>query len=97
MVRTTVWAVNDYTDDQQRVFPIAYFMSRAAAVRYLGRDPVAQSGLIKDIRVYDTAKEKRAEQKEDLRRKALNKLRMEELEALGLPRLPDARKYGGGQ
>lgn len=60
-----------------------------AAVAYLGRDD--QYGSV--IRVYDTAEEKRAEVKEEFRRKALLKLTMEEREALGLPRLPEARKH----
>lgn len=93
MVETAVWVVNDYTDDQRSMYPLAYFTNRAAAVRYLGREPETYMGLIKKIRVYETAEEKRAEVKEEFRRKALLKLTMEEREALGLPRLPEARKH----
>lgn len=97
MVKTAVWVVNNYAKDQRNLYPVAHFTTREAAVAYLGRDPVASSYLIRKIQVYGSAEEKRAEEKEEFRRKALLKLTMEEREVLGLPRLPDARKYGGGQ
>ena len=75
--------MNDYTDDQRSTYPIAYFTTRAEAVRYLGWDD-RYGSTIQKIRVYDTAEEKRAEQREEFRRKALMKLTTAEREVLGL-------------
>lgn len=92
MDETVVWVVNSYTDDQRSTYPVAYFTTREAAVAYLGRDD-HYGCVIHKIRVYNTAEEKRMEEKEEFRRKAMMKLTMEEREVLGLPRLPDARKH----
>lgn len=43
--------------------------------------------------MYSTAEEKRAEEKEEFRCKALSKLTKEEREVLGLPRLPEGRRH----